>query len=214
MNERGCKYELTRETAATLDPTPIKETEAFRVPRDCGMIKCFGSLLESAAMIRSIAILGSLCLADKFGDFADGGVSTNFGAAQVKRAGEIGGAGVDGLAHLDFVWGGFAGERGLVEGGAAEGDDAVDREVFAWADADDVADFDLRERHFALAGVINEASDIGGELDELLDHALGAEGGAAQDLVGNEEDEGHPARGLKLAEGEQADQRKGRERAA
>src|SRR5690606_37905239 len=93
---------------------------------------------------------------------------------------------------------GFTGERGLVEQGAAILDDAVDRKVLAGTDADEVADLHGGDGDFFLAAVDDAAGLVGGEADELFDGPLRAPGALADELIGDEQEEGQSAGDLEL----------------
>src|SRR5262249_9182372 len=145
-----------------------------------------GDLLDDELAWR----LGALGLADELGDLADGGVFADLGDAEVDDGGEVGGAGVDGLAGGDLGGNGLTSEQGLGDGGGAAGHHAVNGEVLAGADADDVADLDLAEGDFDFRAGADDSGHVGGALDQVFDGALGAPGALADELVGDQEDEG------------------------
>ncbi len=147
-----------------------------------------GDLLDEK-LTGCAALLG---LADQVHDLADGCVGADLGDLDVQAAGQVGCAGVDGIAHSDLGGNGFTCKGGLVDVGTTHDDLAVHRHVLARADADQVADLDLAEVDFLLGTVADHAGHVGGQVDELLDGPLCARGATTDELSEDDEDEGQP----------------------
>ena len=134
--------------------------------------------------------LRALGFADQLLDLADGRLALDGGDLDVDLSREVRGACVHGRARLHLDRDGFARERRLVDARGARAHGAVGGEVLAGADAHDRPLRKLRERNLALrARLVDEARDVGGQLDQLADRALRAPGRAREDEFAEPEEE-------------------------
>ena len=116
---------------------------------------------ETLSARRCIGHLGALGVLDEPDDLGQGGVVADGGGADQHRAGGVEGGADDGVAGGLVDREALAGEHALVDGGGAAGDDAVDGDLLAGADADDVADDDLLDRDVDLDAVADDRAVLG-----------------------------------------------------
>ena len=129
---------------------------------------------ETWSARRCIGDRGALGVLDQADDLGQGAVGADGGGADDEGAGAVEGGADDGVADGLVDRGALAGEHRLVDGRGALDDDAVDGEVLAGADPDEVADGDLVERDVDLGAVAQHAGGLRGEPDQGLDGRGGA----------------------------------------
>jgi hypothetical protein len=112
--------------------------------------------------------LGVLCALDEVDDLAERGVGADLGRLVGERAGLVDRAADDLVADLLLHRDRLAGHEALVDRARAALDDAVDGDLVAGLEANDIADDDLRGRDLALVVV---ADHRGGRRDDVEQRA-------------------------------------------
>ena len=109
------------------------------------------------------------CVFDELQNLGDGGFFKNFRNAHADMTRKIDRAADDGVACAERSRHGFTCERGGVDAGRTFFDDAVERDLFARFDDDDIADRDLIGRDLDDSAVFFEICVIGADIHECGD---------------------------------------------
>ena len=148
--------------------------------------------------------LGALGVLDQADDLGQGAVGADGVGADHEGAGAVRG-GSDHLVAGPLVdRDGLAGEHRLVDGGRAVDDGAVDGNVLAGPDADEIADRHLLEGDVDLGAVAHDARGGGGEADQGLDGGGGALFGLELQPPTHQDQCDHDERGLEVQVDRQA----------
>ena len=122
-------------------------------------------------------------------DLAERGIVADLRHLDVDRAGKVHGSGINFIARALVDRKRFAGDRRLVDRALSLDDDAVDREVFARADIDDVAQLKIKHFRFDEVAVDQLARGVRRQTDQVFNGTLSARRGARFDDDCNQQEE-------------------------